>query len=553
MVIWAAWLVLHAAAAQARAQDRQGVVFQVSQTTVVGQSVFVLGDLPELGAGDLRRAVKLEPTAYPVWKATISLPAGRAYTYQYYIRTDAPGTGGALGNGTPVSPLLSGSTAAAALVPTSKTLFYHSGFGGPVVNWRWQGAGGAFTAVPMQRYGRARGPNESRWVATGFGTPRRAMEWFFSNPATGGRDPAGSAVYTASLDAALVQDGQVYTYIPAPSPSAPRRNYSTANLPAINSANLGQARAYRVWLPRGYDQHTSRRYPVLYLHDGQNVFESGPFGTWNADTTAASLMATGQMREVILVGVDNTATRLADYSAPENGFGARANAYVAFLRDELMPVLNAQYRTLPGADTTGLMGSSMGAQVSLYAGWDFAATFTRIGALSGAFQIAGNGAPVSTFYNRVQTQPRRAIRLYMDSGDSGAASDNYWPIFNLRDNFINPARAGGGPAAAYALDGDLRHTVGHGHQHNEAAWAARLPGAYTFLYPASEDQAELFAAFGPAFDVNGDASVGLDDLHAQATVAADVNASGAADLADQRDLTGYLRREDALRMAGAQR
>ncbi|MFN0011781.1 MAG: alpha/beta hydrolase-fold protein [Phycisphaerales bacterium] len=549
----AAFITLVIAAAPAHAQERQDVAFSVSQTTTVGQSIFVLGDLPELGASDIRKAVKLEPFTYPVWKATISLPTNRAYTYRFYRRDDGPGRGGDATNGVAVSAVFSSATASAALVPTAKTLFYHSGFAQPVVNWRLQGSGGAYATVAMQRYGRARSAAESRWVATNFATPRRAMEFFFTNGGGAGRDPAGSAVYTTSLDAALIQDGQFYTYVPAASVSAARRNYTTSALPSISSTNLGQNRAYRVWLPRGYNEHTSRAYPVLYLHDGNNVFEAGPFGTWNADTTAASLMNTGQMREVILVGVDNTGTRLADYSATENGSGARADRYIAFLRDELMPVVNGQYRTLPGASTTGTLGSSMGGQVSLYAAWDFASTFTRIGAMSGAFQISGSGGSSSVFYNRVQSQPKRAIRLYMDSGDAGPATDNYWPILNLRDNFINPARAGGGPGVSSALEGDLRHAVGQGHQHNEAAWAARLPLAYTFLYPASEDQRDLLSLFGPAFDVSGDGSVGIDDAYAQAAVASDVNSSGAADGQDASDLERYNRREEALRMAGGQR
>ena len=195
----------------------------------------------------------------------------------------------------------------------------------------------------------------------------------------------------------------------------------------------------------------------------------------------------------------------------------------------------------------------MGGQVSLYAGWDFAGTFTRIGAMSGAFQISGSGGSSSVFYNRVQSQPRRAIRLYLDSGDAGPASDNYWPILNLRDNFINPARAGGGPGVSSVLEGDLRHTVGQGMQHNEAAWAARLPGAYTFLYPASEDQGDLFALFGPAFDVNADGFVTLDDLALQSLAPIDVNSDASVTAADAGALAGYLRREEGLDVAARQR
>lgn len=532
-------LMLGVLATPSAAQPRREVTFSVAQTTTPGQSVYVLGDLPELGGGDLRKAVKLEPFSYPTWKATISLPSGRNYTYRYYLRNDGPGQGGLASNGVPVGSLQSASTPAPAppLAPVSKTALFHSTWSAPVLNWRHQGSTEAFRALPMKALTRARTAQERRFGVYGFGEPRRGVEFYFTNGGGGGgggvqRDPA-SGVYSTNLDAALVQDGQVYSYLPAAAVSAQRRDYSASSPPGINSANLnGEFRRYRVLLPRGYDSHPERRYPVLYMHDGQNVFEVGPFGSWNAHTTAEALTRAGRMREVIIVGVDNGPNRLSDYAAPDAG--GQANRYVAFLTSELKPRIDSQYRTLTGADTTGAMGSSMGAHVSLYMGWDSTSTYTRVGALSGAFEVFSSG-----FYNRVRSQPKRAIRLYLDSGDAGTASDNYWPIYNLRDNLLNPARPGGTP---FRLEGDLRHVVGQGQQHNEAAWAARLPEALTFLYPASEAEGELFGLYGPQFDVDGDGIVTIDDLHAQAGPGArDVNLDGSVDSADLQALEKLVR------------
>ncbi|MBN8643988.1 MAG: hypothetical protein J0L61_01935, partial [Planctomycetes bacterium] len=149
-------LSLLLACVPAFAQSRQDVVFQVNQTTVVGQSVFVLGSLAELGADDVRNAVKLEPTSYPVWKATISLPRGVSYTYRFYIRNDAPGQGGNASNGTPVGSLLSASTLPLAGSVTSKTIFAHSTNSPPILWWR-QG-GGAFQSIAMHDAGPGRFP-----------------------------------------------------------------------------------------------------------------------------------------------------------------------------------------------------------------------------------------------------------------------------------------------------------------------------------------------------------------------------------------------------------
>lgn len=531
------------------AQQRQDVTFQINYNqTVVGQSVFVLGSTPELGGNDIRKAVKLEPTQWPLWKATISLPANTSYTYQFFRRDDSPGRLSDTSNQLAVSAVMSASTSPAGVTPATKAVLYHSGLAAPKMLWRTGGTSGAFASVAMTAIGAGRSQNESRWLALGVGTGEKPIEFYFTSADGLTRDPAGSSTYLTSLDGVFVQDGNLYSYVPAPSVNAWRSDYSVSNLPAIQSipGNLNERRTYRVVLPRGYNQHTSRRYPVVYLHDGQNVFEPGPFGTWNAHSTAGTLTNWGQMRECILVGVDNGPNRIADYSAPDaGGWGDR---YVRFLRDELMPVINAQYRTLTDAANTATIGSSMGGHISLYMGWDFTNSFTKIGAFSGAFQISTSG-----FYNRVQSQPKRPIRLYLDSGDAGTSNDNYWPIFNLRDNLLNPARASGA-GGAYALERDLKHVIGLGQQHNEAAWAARLPDAYRFLLPATEDQGQLLPlATGAAFDVNADGVVNIEDLYAIFQTPRDINLDGQSDVADATVLAWYLRRTEAADLSSGRR
>ncbi len=502
-------------AASARAQPRQDVTFQVSQTTVVGQSIFVLGDLPELGGNDLRKSVKLEPATYPIWKATISLPRGRSYSYRYYLRNDAPGQGSNLANGTPISGMLGGSTASDPTALPGKVVLYHSSWTSPVLNWR-QGTG-AFRAMPMIAIESARGPGESRFIAQArTANPTQPLEFYITNTPTSGRDPA-SGTYSTPASAALLQDGLLYAYIPAASVSAPRRAYNVASPPSLFSTNLGENRPYRVFLPRGYDQHTGKRYPVLYFHDGQNIMDQGPFGSWNAATTLTMLQNTATMREIIVVGVDNTSNRLNDYSPPDNG--GRGDRYTRFVRDELKPVIDATYRTIPDASATGSAGSSMGGMIALYEGWDFTGTFTRIGAFSGAWNVGWsstlNTNIVSTaFYDRVRNDATsRAIRLYLDSGDSGAANDNYWLTYNLRDNLM--ARP---PATRYALEGALEHALGLGQQHNEAAWAARLPGALTYLYPIAEESSDLEPYFWLDPRTGVEEQPGIDDATLNAGV-----------------------------------
>ncbi len=476
----------------ARAVDRESVPFQINQTTTLGNSVFLLGDIPELGANDMTRAVKLEPGAYPIWKVAIAIPTGTTYSYRYVLRNDSASQLSNPSNGSFLTSPASAATSPAAPSPATKSIFYHSGFGHPVLNWR-QG-GGSFNSAPMKRIAPGRGNGEWRWNAKSFGQAQRDIEFYFTDSTGAGRDPV-SGSYLTPLDAAFIQDGQLFNYVPPPTVGAPTQT----NL-SMFSTTLAETRGYRVLRPRGYAQNPTRRYPVLYMHDGQNVFDMGPFGTWNADETAAQLIRNGQMREMIIVGVDNTANRIPNYLPPDDSYQGqpgKANLYAQFLINEQKPIIDANYRTLTDRQNTSTIGSSLGGLVSLYLGWDYTATFSRIGAMSGSWQFAN-------FPNRVRTGPKRDIRLYMDSGDSGASQDNAWPCLDLRDGILR---------LNYVLEADLKHSIGFGQQHNEAAWSARLPGAYKFLFPPDEDPNALFTEPSrPIGDINNDGDVDAVDI-----------------------------------------
>lgn len=481
-----------------QAVEREPVVFEITQTTTFGQSIYVLGDIPELGGGNPALAVKLEPSAYPVWHTTVALPRGVSYSYQYTIRNDSVSQWSNPANHSPFGPMMNGSTPPLAASPPTKGLFYHSGWIAPVLYWR-TGSSGGFTATPLQAAGPGRFVNEQRWRGLGVGAAQRTMEFYLVDSATAGtRDPAAGS-YATQLDAFFLQDGQIYSYFPPGSVSLPQQ----INFGTFSSTALAENRPYRVLLPRGYAQNTTRRYPVLYLHDGQNVFDLGPFGSWNADESANALVRGGKVRELIMVAVDNTANRGRDYTPPDDltpigpgsGQPGRANLYAAFLINELKPHIDATYRTLPDRDNTATLGSSLGGLVSLYLGWDHNATFGRCGPMSGSWQL-------QNFPNRVRAEALRDLRIYIDSGDSGASSDNAWPAMSLRDALL---------AKGYVLQHDLLHVVGYGQQHNEAAWAARFPTALQFLFPATEAADEL-AALLYRGDANCDGLVNNFDI-----------------------------------------
>ncbi len=487
-------------ATAALSQEREDVSFSVDFNTVLGQSVYVLGDIPELGSDDPAFAVKLEPSVFPTWRAAVAIPTGTSYNYQYTWRDDAVPQWSNSANHNPFGSVINAATAPANPQPVKKGLYYYSAWNPPTLNWR-TGSVGSFTATSMQAFGAGRAIGEQRWRAIGVGVGERQIEFFFTDDSSG-RDPA-TGTYATKLDAFFVQDGELFDYTPAPSVSPQRRDYNPSNPPSITSTNLGEARPYRVFLPRGYDEHAEKRYPVLYMHDGQNVFEFGPFGSWQAHLALETLTRGGVMREIIVVGVDNTTNRARDYIPPDDivpigpgtGQPGRADDYAAFLIDELKPIIDATYRTYTDRDNTATIGSSLGGVASMYLGWDFNSVFARCGPMSGSWQLPN-------FPSRVNSEPFRDLRIYLDSGDCCASSfDGAWGTMNLRDNLLTKG---------YVLNRNLLHLVGYGQQHNEAAWSQRVPFALEFLFPATESENPLLGEIFTG-DLDADGDMDVDD------------------------------------------
>lgn len=486
-------------AMEALAAERQPVEFHVEQPTAAGQSVYVLGDIPELGANSAPAAVKLEPTKHPLWSATIAVPRGTTFTYRYILRDDAVPEWSDPNNfvyipdpNDPNAGVYSGSTEPGAVYPPHKTIFLHSTWAQPLLYWRMNPADD-FAVAAMTDNGPGREPGERRWCAEQLGVGDRRIEFYFEEQGGVGRDPSFGQ-YSTLLDVLFVQDANVLDYWPPPTLSNPAQT----NFGTFWSDALQQNRPYRVLLPRGYQENTTSRYPVLYMHDGQNVFDQGPFGTWNADSTANAWIKRGWMQEVIIVAVDNRETRIIDYLPPDDSFSGqqgRANLYGQFLVNELKPHVDATYRTMTGRDATATIGSSMGGLVSLFLGWDFGAAFGRVGPMSGSWQF-------ENFVNRVKSGVKRDLQIYIDSGDSGASFDNAARTMSLRDHFVS---------AGWALEGDLRHVVGYGQSHNEAAWANRLPKALEFMFPVDEGQLPLETWLYRG-DCNCDALVNFGDI-----------------------------------------
>ena len=188
---------------------------------------------------------------------------------------------------------------------------------------------------------------------------------------------------------------------------------------------MGGPRRIQVYLPASYLEQTNRRYPVLYLQDGQNVFSSAGryagfgWGDWELDKTADKLSRSNRMPEIIMVAVDNSTNRLYEYSGnlePEAG-STNVSAfakYAAFLVNELKPRIDREYRTRTNASDTATLGSSLGGLCSVALAWYHPDTFGGAASLSGAFQVNH-----TNFLDKVLKEyhgPPKPVRIYLDSG-----------------------------------------------------------------------------------------------------------------------------------------
>ncbi|WP_263384377.1 alpha/beta hydrolase [Granulicella arctica] len=233
-----------------------------------------------------------------------------------------------------------------------------------------------------------------------------------------------------------------------------------------------------VYLPEQYAAEPDRRFPVFYLHDGQNLFDGRTSyvagRTWEAQTTADRLTAAGEIEPVILVGIANTGVRrMAEYT-PTRDFkmgGGEGRAYGRLLCDELKPFIDRSYRTKTEAHDTGLGGSSLGGLISLFLGLEKPDVFGKLAVMSPS--VWWDHRSILSFVN--QAHPRPALRIWLDMGTAEGAR-------HVRDTdllYRLLVRLGWKPGF------DLAFMEAEGAVHDEAAWAQRFNSVLRFLFPGT--------------------------------------------------------------------
>lgn len=249
--------------------------------------------------------------------------------------------------------------------------------------------------------------------------------------------------------------------------------------PSFSSTILGNSRRVWAYLPPSYDENPTARYPVLYMHDGQNLFDAArtAFGVeWGVDETlnaAAEGDGLGErIREIIVVAPENAgAARIDEYTPTydkSEKAGGRGALYLRFLVEELKPRVDAMLRTRPERESTGVMGSSLGGLISAYAALWHANTFGLIGEMSPS--TWWNDAGLLNDVTTGATVTPRPTRIYVDCGMPG-------------DDYVDTSKL----VAAYTSTGwvegqSFLHVYAPNAQHTESAWAKRLPAALRFLF-----------------------------------------------------------------------
>jgi len=245
----------------------------------------------------------------------------------------------------------------------------------------------------------------------------------------------------------------------------------------FRSKILGNRRNVLVYLPRGYRRWSLKRYPVLYLHDGQNVFDAATAFNgveWGVDETAQRLIRSNLIEPLIIVAVWNTGEeRIHEYAPTRGKVDKRKRSkgllknYGRFLVEELKPFIDRKYRTQRGAESTALGGSSLGGLATIVLGLWFPNVFSRLAVLSPSVWWDD-----CVIYGMVESlEDKLPLKIWLDTGTNEPGWER---ARQLRDLLVEKG---------WRADDDLQYHEVEGADHSEGSWAARVDPVLRFLFP----------------------------------------------------------------------
>ncbi|MDT4968254.1 MAG: hypothetical protein QOJ64_2991 [Acidobacteriota bacterium] len=252
---------------------------------------------------------------------------------------------------------------------------------------------------------------------------------------------------------------------------------------AFHSRFLSADRDILVYLPPGYAKKTKERYAVLYMHDGQNLFDGATAfikgSEWRLDESAQSLISSKKIKPVIIVGIYNSgAARVDEYTPTRDdahNMGGMGDLYGRMIVEELKPLIDSTYRTLPDIEHTAIGGSSLGALISLHLALAHPQTFGIVAVVSPS--VWWDNKMIVREVNALKAKPR--LRVWLDigtkeGGNKGGDENTVNDAKALRDALI---------AKGWKQGSDLMYFEAEGAAHNERSWAERVPPMLKFLFP----------------------------------------------------------------------
>lgn len=232
----------------------------------------------------------------------------------------------------------------------------------------------------------------------------------------------------------------------------------------------GRRRTIRVWTPPNYKKNGKILYPVIYMHDGQNLFDDATSfaGEWHIDETITALVEAKLSKGYIVVGIDNSERRLIEYlPAWDETLDAEGDLYGRFIVETLKPFIDSEFLTRVEKEYTMIAGSSMGGLISFYIGLSYPEVFGKVGAFSPSFHM-GKKQGRRAFIDSLEISEDMP-RLYMDAGKKEKLYKDIKPVCRELRRAKYPREL-------------IERVIEKDHGHNEQAWAIRFPYALKWLF-----------------------------------------------------------------------
>jgi predicted alpha/beta superfamily hydrolase len=248
----------------------------------------------------------------------------------------------------------------------------------------------------------------------------------------------------------------------------------------FSSRFLTKKRDLIVYTPGIYEKRPDLQFPVLYLEDGQNLFDPAtsfiPGVYWSVGETANVLMAQGAIEPLVIVGIYNTGKQRVNEYTPTRDRklgGGKADKYGRLLIEELQPFIESRYRIARGPQNKGLGGSSLGGLLTIYLGMQYPQVFGKLAALSPSVWWNHRAILQSVARAKLPQRPR----IWLDVGTDEGGTRTVEHVTALRDALLQKG---------WQENRDLHFEIFPGAQHNEAAWAQRVGPFLRFLFPAAD-------------------------------------------------------------------